>query len=111
MMTSIMLGGIRIPSVPAPQTVPVASALEYPCLSMAGMDSNPSSTTDAPMMPVEAANTMPITVTATASPPRTGPNRACMRDIMFSAIPERSSIRPMKINMGKATRTQLSINL
>ena len=78
---------------------------------MAGRLSRPRSTTEAPMIPVEAARMMPMVVTVTASPPRTLPKRFCMECIIFSAMPERSSIRPMKMNMGKATRTQLSMNL
>jgi len=59
MTTSIMLGGIRIPSVPEAATVPVARLLEYPWLSMAGRDKKPNSTTEAPMMPVDAARMIP----------------------------------------------------
>ena len=78
---------------------------------MAGRLKSPSSTTEAPMMPVDAARMMPMVVTVTARPPRTLPKRFCMECIIFSAMPERSSIRPMKINIGRATRTQLSMNL
>ncbi len=38
---------------------------------------------------------------------RTGSAWSC---IIFSAMPERSSISPMKMNMGRATRTQLYIS-
>ena len=95
MMTSIMLGGMRIPRVPEAATVPRASDLSYPCRSMMGRERTPRSTTDAPMMPVEAARMMPITATEIARPPRTLPNIFCMASIIFSAMPERSSIRPM----------------
>ena len=100
-----------MPRVPEPAMVPSARCFEYPCFSIAGRDSRPRRTTDAPMMPVDAARMMPMAVTVTARPPRTFPNRLCMERIRFSAIPDRSSINPMKMNMGKATRTQLSMNL
>lgn len=78
---------------------------------MTGRDKSPRSTTEAPMMPVEAARITPMMVTVIASPPCTLPNRFCMVFIMPSAMPDRSSIRPIKMNMGIATRTQLSIIL
>ncbi len=74
---------------------------------MIGRLSRVSSTTEAPMMPVEAASSTPISVTVTARPPRTRPNNWVKFSIICSATPERSSIRPMKMNMGSATRTQL----
>ena len=60
-------------------------------------------------MPVEAASRMPIMTTATPNPPRKRPNNWMKLSIRRSAIPERSSIRPMKMNMGSATSTQLLI--
>ena len=41
--------------------------------SMIGRPSKASSTTDAPMIPVDAASSTPITATVTARPPRTRP--------------------------------------
>ena len=76
---------------------------------MAGIESKPSSTTEAPIMPVEAARIMPIKVTVIPKPPRTRPNNSCIAIIMRSATPDLSSIKPIKINMGKATSTQFSI--
>ena len=61
------------------------------------------------MIPVEAASSTPITVTATASPPRTGPNKRAKPVSRLRAMPERSSSTPMKMNMGSATITQFSI--
>ena len=110
-ITSMILGGIRIPRVPEAQTVPTAKGLAYPCLSMAGRDKSPRSTTDAPIIPVAAASRMPMRVTLMASPPLTLPNRSCMANIIFSAIPERSSISPMKMNRGRAISIQLYMTL
>ena len=72
---------------------------------MAGSDRTPSRTTEAPMIPVEAARMMPMAVTVMASPPRTVPKRRCMEVISRSATPLSSSIRPMKMNIGRATST------
>ncbi len=58
------------------------------------------------MIPVEAASRMPIRATVTAIPPRTRPNSLTKLFISWPAMPERSSIRPMKMNIGRATRTQ-----
>ncbi len=45
-------------------------------------------------------------VTVTAMPPLTRPNNWVKLAIICSAMPDRSSIRPMKMNMGRATSTQ-----
>jgi|GEM_PF-4127374 len=63
------------------------------------------------MIPVEAARMMPMVVTVMASPPRTLPNSSCMERISRSATPDSSNIKPMNMNMGKATKTQLSMIL
>ena len=76
---------------------------------MAGMDSKPSKTTEAPTMPVEAAKRIPINVTVIPKPPRTRPKSSCIANIMRCATPDLSSIKPIKINIGKATSTQFSI--
>ena len=60
-------------------------------------------------MPVDAARIMPMEVTVIASPPRTRPNKRCMELIKRSATPLTSSIMPININIGKATRTALDI--
>ena len=62
MITSMIDGGIRIPSVPeAATTFPSpASAWNSPACIIDGSDSTPSRTTDAPMIPVEAARMIPI---------------------------------------------------
>ena len=61
------------------------------------------------MMPVVAAMIVPIRVTERARPPgmrRVSTCSACRRSW---ATPERSSIVPMKVNIGMATRTGFSI--
>ena len=45
----------------------------------------------------------------TANPPPMPPNSRAKLVISRLAIPERSSIKPMKTNMGSATITQFSI--
>ena len=66
----MMLGGIRMPSVPAEHTVPVATDRAYPCWSITGRPMSPSNTTDAPIIPVLAASRIPIKTTQIAKPPR-----------------------------------------
>ena len=61
------------------------------------------------MMPVVAASSTPISVTVMASPPRTPPNSRAKLVIRLLAIPDRSSSRPMRMNMGSATITQFSM--
>ena len=104
-ITNMIEGGIRMPNVPDAATTPEANVGAYFCSIMEGSDNTPSSTTDAPMMPVDAARMMPIMVTVIASPPRVLPNSRCIAVISFSATPLSSSIRPIKMNIGKATRT------
>ena len=108
--TSMMLGGIRMPSVPTAHTVPTPSVLAYWFFSMTGRPSRASSTTEAPMMPVDAASSTPIRVTVTARPPRMRPNNWTKFSISRSAMPDRSSISPMKMNMGRATSSSFSID-
>ena len=61
------------------------------------------------MMPVLAASNTPMSVTVTASPPRMPPNSREKLTMSSLAMPERSSIRPMNMNMGSATITQFSM--
>ena len=77
MITSMMLGGIRMPSVPDAAIVPVASSMLYLRCSMTGSAIRLIITTEAPMMPVVAARMVPITVTASASPPGVRRSRIC----------------------------------
>ncbi len=108
-ITSMMDGGMRMPSVPEADTTPAARDGLYFCSIMDGNDKTPSNTTDAPMMPDDAARMMPIMVTVMAKPPRTVPNRRCIADIRRSATPDSSSIKPMKMNIGNATSTALDM--
>ncbi len=73
---------------------------------MIGIDITASRTTDAPTMPVDAASSTPMITTVSANPPRSRPKTRTKLVISTSATPERSSIWPMKMNMGKATSTQ-----
>ena len=77
MITSMMDGGMRIPSVPADAMVPTASSLLYPRSSMVGSAMSVSITTEAPTMPVVAAMIVPISVTDMASPPGMPRVRIC----------------------------------
>ena len=64
-----------------------------------------SSTTAAPTTPIGAARIVPITMTATASPPGTRLSRISVASSMSLAEPERSRIDPMKMNIGIETST------
>ena len=108
MMTSMMLGGISIPSVPEAAMVPVESSMLYLRSTMTGSAIRLIITTEAPMMPVVAARIVPMTVTASASPPGVRRSTTWRQYRRLAATPERSSIVPMKMNMGIATRTRLS---
>ena len=61
------------------------------------------------MMPVVAAMMVPIRVTDSARPPGTRRNRICSVFRRSRATPDFSSIVPMKMNMGIATSTGLSM--
>ncbi len=56
MTTSMTLGGIRIPSVPPAQIVPALKPVSYPAFRMTGADIKPIMVTEAPTIPVAAAN-------------------------------------------------------
>ena len=73
-MTSMTLGGMRIPRLPPAQTTPVARPLLYCRFSMAGTANNVMVVTVAAITPVQAAKTVHVMIVAKASPPRTGPN-------------------------------------
>jgi hypothetical protein len=70
----MMEGGMRIPRQPDAATVPNAKDLLYFCFSIIGKDITPNNTTDAPIIPVEAARIIPIKATVMAKPPLTLPN-------------------------------------
>ena len=60
------------------------------------------------MMPVVAAIIVPIRVTASARPPGTRRIRTCRQCSRSLATPLRSSMVPMKMNMGIAVSTRFS---
>ena len=66
-------------------------------------------TTVAPTMPVEAASTVPTRTTEIPRPPRMSPKSRPMVTSSCSAMPDRSSIIPMKMKSGTATSTSLSM--
>ena len=69
---------------------------------MTGSEISPIATTVAPRMPVVAASSAPTTTTEMPRPPGTGPNSWAMVMSRSSAIFERSSMMPMKMNSGIA---------
>ena len=105
MITSMMLGGIKIPSVPAEAIVPTAKDLLYPLESITGKAMSVSIMTDAPTMPVVAAMIVPSKVTAIARPPGIFASINCKMWSKSSATPLFSSMVPINTNMGTATRT------
>ena len=64
-------------------------------------------TTVAPTTPVDAASSAPTITTEMPSPPGRWPKTLLMVVSSCSAMPERSSITPMKMNSGTATSTSL----
>ncbi len=75
-MTSMTLGGIRMPRLPPAQTTPEANPLSYFRLSMEGIAIRVMAVTVAAMTPVQAAKIVQVTIVAMARPPRTGPNHS-----------------------------------
>ena len=63
----------------------------------------------APTTPLAAASSTPTISTAIPSPPGSAPNRRAIVSNNSSAICERSSITPMKMKSGIASRTSLVI--
>ena len=58
------------------------------------------------MTPDDAAKITHMTTVPTASPPGSRRVQRCTASNSFSAMPERSSIAPMKMNIGTAARTK-----
>ena len=108
-ITSIILGGIKIPNVPVAQTTPQAKFGLYLFFNIRGTPKIVNNTTAAPIIPVEAASKTPINTIDIASPPLVFPNNLDKSVIRSSAIPDLSIIIPIKINIGNATRTQFAI--
>ena len=66
-------------------------------------------TTVAPTTPLAAASSTPTSTTEMPSPPGSEPNRRPIVSSRSSAMRERSSITPMKMNSGIASSTVLVI--
>ncbi len=64
---------------------------------MVGREIKPIATTVAATTPVVAASNAPTKTTANAKPPRNRPNRMPMVSSKFSAIPDFSSMAPIKM--------------
>ena len=65
--------------------------------------------TDAATTPVVAASSAPTKITASARPPRMGPNTWPTESSRSSAMPLRSSTRPMKVKKGTASSVSLAM--
>ena len=68
-MTSVILGGIMIPRVPPPATVPIAKSSRYPRFFMASRETFPMVAAVAGDEPHRAAKMVQASVVATARPP------------------------------------------
>jgi len=66
-------------------------------------------TTEAPMIPVQAAKTMQTAMTASPTPPRKGPNNTRKALNNSSATPDMVRKLPMRMKRVMATRTKLSM--
>ena len=102
-------GGMICPRVPDDAITPVASFLSYPLLSIVGKLIRPIVTTVAPTIPVDAASIPPTIITEYARPPLILPNRIAIVSSNLSAIPDFSSVNPIKIKRGTASKTKLFI--
>ena len=76
---------------------------------MVGSTIKPMVTVVAPTTPLAAASSTPTMITEMPSPPGSAPNSRPMVSSNSSAMRERSSITPMKMNSGMASRTSLVI--
>ena len=102
-------GGIICPKVPDDAITPVASFVLYPLFIITGKLISPIVTTVAPTIPVDAASIPPTMITEYANPPLILPNNMAIVSRSFSAIPDLSSVIPIKIKRGTARRTKLFI--
>ena len=76
---------------------------------MVGSTIRPIVTVVAPTTPLAAASSVPTIATEMPRPPRSVPNSRPMVSSSSSAMRERSSITPMKMNSGIASSTSLVI--
>ena len=74
---------------------------------MVGSTISPMVTVVAPTTPLAAASSTPTTITEKPRPPGSAPNSRPMVSNKSSAMRERSSITPMKMNSGMASSTSL----
>ena len=102
-------GGKACAKVPEALMVPVAMARLYPYRNMMGKEIKPMEITAAATTPVVAANKAPTSTTATAKPPRTGPNTCATVSSSSSAIRLRSRIIPMRVKNGMANKVSLDM--
>ena len=75
MTTSMMLGGMRIPSVPPAVMAPALSPDEYPVFFMTGAAIRPMIMTEAPTIPVAAANSVAVKMVPRYNEPFSRPER------------------------------------
>ena len=73
---------------------------------MIGIVSRPTTDSVAPITPLDAANTMHISTVAIARPPGRRRVQMWMASNRRSAMPDFSSIAPMKTNSGTAANTK-----
>ena len=70
----MMLGGMRMPSVPAATIDPAAIDLSYPRVTIGASAMSVRIVTDAAMTPRQAARIVPKTIVTIASPPLSRPS-------------------------------------
>ena len=76
---------------------------------MMGSEIRPIEMTEAATTPVVAASSAPTKITASARPPRIGPNTCPTVSSRSSAMPLRSSTRPIKVKKGTASSVSLAM--
>ena len=106
MTTATTDGGMIVPSEPPAQMTPEISPLSYLYRSMIGIVSRPTTDSVAPITPDDAANRMHMITVASARPPGSLRVQMWIASNSRSAMPERSSIAPMKTNSGTAASTK-----
>jgi hypothetical protein len=76
---------------------------------MMGSEIRPIEITEAATTPVVAASSAPTKITASARPPRNGPNTWPTVSSKSSAMPLRSRISPIKVKKGTASSVSLAM--
>ena len=104
-------GGIRIASVPEAATRPAEVGLSKPVSCRRGRAKSASNTTEAPTIPEDAARRIPMTRTDIPMPAALPPSARWAALSDRSATPEVSRIKPMKMNIGMATKSQFDRTL